>query len=863
LSHHREWKPRGARLFILIYLTLAAGIVASAEYFHRSYAQHFRQGVEQQLASIAALKVSELQQYRAERLGDGAILFENPVFSDLVRRMLEQPGDTGAQGQLQVWLGKFKYHYDYTSALLLDTSGKPWLSIPEVPTPVPSVDAKLVSDVLAGRKVVFQDFTRAEQDQRIYCSVIVPIFDELVSHRALGVVVLQIDPNTHLYPFIARWPTPSESAETLLVRRDGDYALFLNELKFRKGTALTLRVPIERGDVAAVKAVLGRTGTVEADDYRDTPVIAYLTSVPQSPWFLVARVDRDEVFKPLEDRLRQTIGAVVVLLLAAGAGLGLIWRQRAALHYQEQAARAAALAALSSHQEVLLSTVPDIIMEVNINQVYTWSNPAGLEFFGPDVLGRNAAFYFEGEQATLQTVQPIFDGDDRMLYVESWQRRKDGEKRLLAWRCGTLRQSDGAVVGALSCARDVTEQRKAEQELAVRVRVAEVFLTASDAEMYDAVLKVILETMQSPVGIFGHVNESEELVIASEITGDGEEGPVPPGTQKAPRFDWESNIWTCALRDKLWSTTNELRTTSTGKLALKRQICVPILLRGQAVGLFQVANRDTDYTKDDLRILETIAEYVAPVLHARLQRQQREAELQQRNDEMMRFTYTASHDLKSPLVTVTTFLGYLESDIKKQAEEAVSKDFEFIRNATIKMSQLLDELLDLSRVGRKPNPSVEVALQDVVREALDLTAGRLSERGINVQVTDEPLVLYGDRSRIVEVFQNLIDNAAKFMGEQAEPRVDIGVESTRNGLVIFIRDNGIGIDPRHKGKLFGLFEKLDPHTEGTGMGLALIQRIVQTHGGKIWVESDGPGCGTTFRFTLARTRRAAKKERTS
>jgi PAS domain S-box-containing protein len=232
-----------------------------------------------------------------------------------------------------------------------------------------------------------------------------------------------------------------------------------------------------------------------------------------------------------------------------------------------------------------------------------------------------------------------------------------------------------------------------------------------------------------------------------------------------------------------------------------------------------------------------------------------ERALRERNDELIRFNYAVSHDLKSPLVTIQTFLGYLEQDVRKPDAAGVDKDLEYIRTASDKMSRLLNELLELSRVGRKMNPPVEAPLQAIVREALDLVAGRIAERGVKVKVTKKPILLCGDRPRLVEIFQNLVDNAVKFMGDEPAPLVEIGAEQADDEIVLFVRDNGIGIDQRHQSKLFGLFEKLDPGSEGTGIGLALVKRIVEVHGGKIWVESEGPGQGATFRFTLAKTRR--------
>jgi signal transduction histidine kinase len=235
-------------------------------------------------------------------------------------------------------------------------------------------------------------------------------------------------------------------------------------------------------------------------------------------------------------------------------------------------------------------------------------------------------------------------------------------------------------------------------------------------------------------------------------------------------------------------------------------------------------------------------------------------ELQEKNEELTRFTYAVSHDLRSPLMTIQTFQGHLEKDIRSQDAARVEKDLGYIRNSADKMGRLLDEIRRLSRVGRIMNPSEEAPLQAIMKEALDLVAGRISRQGVKVQVTEEPVVLYGDRTRLVEVFMNLMDNAVKFMGDEPAPHVEIGVEQAGEELALYVRDNGIGIDPELQPLVFGLFHKLDPGSEGEGIGLALVRRIVELHGGRIWVESEGPGKGTTFRFTLAKTRRGVGRE---
>jgi PAS domain S-box-containing protein len=232
------------------------------------------------------------------------------------------------------------------------------------------------------------------------------------------------------------------------------------------------------------------------------------------------------------------------------------------------------------------------------------------------------------------------------------------------------------------------------------------------------------------------------------------------------------------------------------------------------------------------------------------ERKRQEEELKQKNAELERFTYTVSHDLKSPLVTVKTFLGYLEQDLARPDLERVKQDVAYMHTATKKMGQLLDELLNLARVGRKENPAVRVTFRELAQEAVRLVAGRISAGGVKVQVADAVVTLEGDRPRLMEIWQNLVENACKFMGNQPRPQVEIGVEQRGPETVFFVRDNGAGIDPRFQAKVFGLFEQLDPKGEGTGMGLALVKRIVDLYKGRIWVESAGLGQGANFLFTL-------------
>ena len=231
-------------------------------------------------------------------------------------------------------------------------------------------------------------------------------------------------------------------------------------------------------------------------------------------------------------------------------------------------------------------------------------------------------------------------------------------------------------------------------------------------------------------------------------------------------------------------------------------------------------------------------------------------ELGNRNAELERFTYTVSHDLRSPLVTIKGFLGMLNKDLLEKHTDRVANDMQRIAGAADKMDTLLSDLLELSRIGRIINPPEKVDLVQLTQEVLETVHGRIHAGNITIHTAPNLPFVYGDRIRLREVFENLVDNAAKYMGNQPAPLIEIGVREEKE-ITLFVKDNGTGIDPKYHSRIFGLFEKLDATSEGTGIGLALVKRIIETHGGKIWVESDGLGKGSTFCFTIPDTGKTA------
>ncbi len=454
------------------------------------------------------------------------------------------------------------------------------------------------------------------------------------------------------------------------------------------------------------------------------------------------------------------------------------------------------------------------------------------------MLSWNAAaekmFGFSAEEAIGESILLVVPPDRRDEIPQSLDRIRRGEgiehyetKRIartgrqidVSVTVSPIKSPSGEIVGASSMARDITQRKRTEEALKAAGEYSRSLIEAS----LDPLVTISAE------GKITDVNTATERVT---------------GCSRKELIDTDfADYFTDPSRARA-GYQQAFREGSVQDYELE--------IRHKDGHLTQVTyNASVYYDEADKIIgLFAAARDISARKQAEMERESLISELEAKNAELERFTYSVSHDLRSPLITIRTFLGFVAEAVAKGNTSDLQPDLDRIDKAAEKMGHLLDEILELSRVGRLFNPPSEVPLGDLVNEVLELLSGRIARHGVEVQVDAALPVLYGDRPRLQEVLQNLVENAIKFMGDQPHPRIEIGAAQHGHETIVSVRDNGIGIDRLFQEKVFGLFNKRDQKSEGTGIGLALVKRIVEVHGGRVRVESEGAGQGSTFRFTL-------------
>jgi PAS domain S-box-containing protein len=519
------------------------------------------------------------------------------------------------------------------------------------------------------------------------------------------------------------------------------------------------------------------------------------------------------------------------ILHLEGTGIDITERKRAEEALQESEHRYA----------TTLASIGDAVIATDIGGKITFMNKVAEELTGwtlEESLARSAKAIFNiiNEFTRQEVDDPITkvleNGSIVGLANHTILIRGDGTEVAIDDSGAPIKDRDGNITGVVLVFRDITERRRMEEALRIQNQTFSEVLNGLDALVYLVDMKTYEIVFINTYGqsIWGDITgkicwqtlQEDQARPCEFCTNSQLIGPDGNPTEGVA-WEFQNTV------NKRWYDCRDKAIYWPDGRIVRMEIATDITERKRAEEALRTAHDGLE-----LRVKE------------------RTSELEARNAEMERFIYTVSHELRSPLISTGGLVGFLKIDLEMGDANRTETDLRLIESAVIKMDQLLTEILELSRIGRVANPPVDVPFGEIVREALNQEVEKLKSRAVEVSVASDLPKVHVDRMRIMEVLVNLIENSIKYLGDQPRPRIEVGHRLDGDQTVFIVRDNGIGIDPSQQDKVFGLFYKVDGKSEGTGVGLALVKRIIEVHGGRIWIESElGKGCTVCFTLPLA------------
>ncbi len=833
-SPHEHFGRWGALVLLSVFSAMI--IVTLAYFYFNHYEVRFRAEVGKDLSAIAELKSHELVRWREERLGDASVFYQNESFSKLVNQYLADPDEPSLRKELGVWLGHLRKAYQYDRVSILDTSGRERLSYPAESEQVQPHESQELEAVLKAGVIQFLDFHLHTTNGKPYLGVIVPIQGSGRQGEWTGGLLMRIDPELYLYPMLMNWPTPSETGETLLVRREGEEVMFLNPLLFNESAALRFRIPLSRVDLPAAQAILGHEGIVEGNDYRGIPALAAIRAVPDSPWFLVARMDLNEVYGPLRERMWWTVMLVSILFVLLAAIMSVVWQRNIKAHYRK-------LHQAESIYGTTLKSIGDGVIVTDSEGRVELLNQVAEELTGwkIDQAARKSfdeVFSIINENSREPVINPVKKvlkkGTIVGLSNHTLLISRDGREIPISDTGAPIRDQEGNITGVVLVFSDKTREREAEKQLKEReAKYRGLFNSIRDAILVTDMNWKIVDcnpafTEMFECGLQDIVGEQPEIICENleEFRSVGE--------QIRTSFEGEEFLFTINYK------------TLTGRI-FPGETKIFKLLRsgGEAIGLIGIIHDISD---------RRIQQKKQELLQAQLSQAQK-------MESVGKLAGGVAHDFNNMLSVI---IGNVELVMDRiDDSDPLCSDLEGIRQAAVRSADLTRQLLAFAR-KQTISPRM-LDFNEVLQGMLNMLQRLIGEDiEINWNPGEDLWPVKMDPAQLDQILANLCVNArdaisgvGKLTIETQNVEVDSDYCDNHQDFIpgefvtLSVSDNGSGMVPEIMQHLFEPFFTTKDIGVGTGLGLAMVYGIVKQNDGFINVYSE-PGHGTTFRIYLPR-----------
>ena len=818
-----------------LFVILTAAIGGVTWRFYASQKELTQRGAQAQLLTVADAKVREISEWRKERLGEARAIMADTFAVAAFERVIEGKAAASERAAVVDYLRSICADMHYAGAVLADLEGRPVLWEGRKFGDSSHLKSLMRSVIQAG-DVVERDFDVAELPHGPHLGLNLPLRAG-PGRPVLGGLLLSMDPQDYLYP-LQTWPVPSRTAEVFMVRREGDSVLHLTPLRHHADAALRLRVPLARSDVPAVMAVQGRQGNVEAVDYRGVPVFAALRPVPGTAWYLIVKIDAEEVGEPIRRRSILLGVTAVSLILAAGALMLILWRRVQLNLYRQRYESEIAHRTLVEQYNNLSRFANDVILLVDADGTIVTVNDRAVDvygysldqFHGMDIQQLRAPSSRAAFQAEWQLAR-----ERGSLIFESVHQRRDGSEfavevstRSIVVEGKTLQQ--GII-------RDISDRKQAEREL-------------SESE---ARFRQLVES--APYGI---LVVDRQLILYANAEAVRMFGAARPGDllghsllERARPEDHESML-------------RRAREVASGVVPSPVVEQRYLRLNGEEFWA-AVSAAAIEYNRRSASLLfyrDITAARRAGEEHTRLEEQLRQA---QKMESVGRLAGGVAHDFNNYLTVIN---GYCEMLLGgPDAGPELRESLEEIRAAGARAASITQQLLAFSR-KQIATPRV-LSLNQVVTDSGQLLRRLIGEDiEIVTRLHAQPGNVMADPLQLGQVLMNLAINARDAMPDGGQIVIETGqgeidqaaasASAARPGryALLSVTDAGAGMSPDVQERIFEPFFTTKGAGTGTGLGLSTAYGIVHQAGGWIDVRSS-PGSGSRFEIWLPVTDAAA------
>jgi PAS domain S-box/PAS domain S-box len=827
MIHQRLKPPSSWPLLVLFFIITISSIIIGIIYYNYQK-KNLLTEKQLELSEISYLKIKQITQWRIERINDGIFLGENILLVRKFSEYLKNPGNLSLREDILQSLKSLTEDFDYKNALLIENNGNTRLAFPGSDTLIGDHLKPLLPGIIRQRKTVLTDLHKTDLVSFVHLDLVVPLIDRNQNDTLVfGLLVLRVDPQKILYPLVQSWPTPSKSAETLLLRRDGDDIVYLTELSHLSSSEQIFKRPVSSDKLPAVMAVGGITGTIDGIDYRNIRVVAAMNKIPGTEWYMVTKMDRDEILSALTYQMKMILIILILVIITSGSFLAFIIRDQRVAFYREKYEAELNRLALVKHFDYILKFANDIILLIDRNLNIIEANDRALEFYqytrsefigmklekirAPEAVSQlqeDLKTVDENEYATFETVHKRKDNTTFPVEISS---------RLVIIEGSKYYQSIG---------RDITERKSIENILR---ESEEKFRKIFEESPFSIIMTGkdfgILRTNLSFCNLIGYEEEELKLFTFRNFThpdyiANDEISLLKLIAGEIPVYHTEKR-YICKDRSIIWGSTS---------VSIIRN-------KKDEVQFFLVTIEDITSRKNAMTELITAKEKA------------------EESDKLKTaFLHNVSHEIRTPMNAIIGFSTLLnDPDL---TEEDRTQYIDIIFQSGSQLLSIINDIVDIANVesGQVKVNLTQMNLNSTLKSLNEQFRINRKQNNVSMSLStilpDEDSNIITDNTKLVQILSNLINNAIKFT---RDGQIDFGYVLKDKLLEFFVKDTGIGIPSEYHSRIFDRFYQVDSAVSrqysGTGLGLSICKGYVELLGGTIKVESES-GKGTEFIFTI-------------